>query len=325
MSISAIFAGISATAGQIKGIVEVIHLVNRPRSVIIEVDNNTDLTLTRSGDHFEHGDYAETPAHLLGPKAAMVFGGVSRANSVFTGVEGHVDWAAGPVTMRVHFDNPFIGANSGRVELLGPQAHRFVAFATIGAGDTEAKMRYELFRSGADVVSQVSPPARVEPGSTSPVQVTMKNTSNQAWTAQAAYALGAQAPQDNSHWGNGRVALPHDVAPGDEVTFAFDAHTPAAPGVYAFQWRMVQDGVTWFGDFSPQVLVQVGEPVTDPGDNPKWGNKESLREKLAVHLEGTHWLGASRSWAVPAGLVARAAIPDGEASPFTEPAERTDG
>jgi hypothetical protein len=49
------------------------------------------------------------------------------------------------------------------------------------------------------------------------------------------------------------------VPPGTEVTFSFDVRAPATPGTYNFQWRMVQELVEWFGDFTPNVRIHVHE------------------------------------------------------------------
>ena len=47
-------------------------------------------------------------------------------------------------------------------------------------------------------------------------------------------------------------------APGASVSFAFNVIAPATVGTYNFQWRMVQDGVQWFGAKSPDLTIAVG-------------------------------------------------------------------
>jgi RHS repeat-associated protein len=106
-------------------------------------------------------------------------------------------------------------------------------------------------------------------GQTYAVWVRMKNIGSNTWTTQGAYSLGSQNAQDNTTWGMGRVALPSSVASGSEVTFNFTVTAPSTPGTYNFQWRMVQDGVEWFGAFSPNVSITVssqsgGNTGTDP-------------------------------------------------------------
>jgi chitodextrinase len=118
--------------------------------------------------------------------------------------------------------------------------------------------------NGASFVSQVVPPGMTA-GQSYPVSLTFKNTGTTTWTAADLHRLGAESPQNNLTWGAGRLALPAgvaSVAPGASVTFSFTALAPSAPGAYAFQWRMVQDGKEWFGDFSPLLSVQVSAPAT---------------------------------------------------------------
>jgi RHS repeat-associated protein len=47
------------------------------------------------------------------------------------------------------------------------------------------------------------------------------------------------------------------VAPGTSTTFNFNVTAPTTPGVYNFQWKMVRDGVQWFGALSANVAVGV--------------------------------------------------------------------
>ncbi|HLL75102.1 MAG TPA: NBR1-Ig-like domain-containing protein [Pyrinomonadaceae bacterium] len=89
------------------------------------------------------------------------------------------------------------------------------------------------------------------------VSVTMRNTGANTWTQAGNYRLGSQNPQDNGTWGSPRAALPAATISGAEATFTFTVTAPATPGTYDFQWRVVQDGVEWFGDYSANVPVTV--------------------------------------------------------------------
>jgi Ig-like domain from next to BRCA1 gene len=117
--------------------------------------------------------------------------------------------------------------------------------------------------NNAKFISQ-SVPTSMQAGQTYTVSVTMQNTGSTTWTDQGNYHLGSQNPQDNLTWGINRVSLPAAVTPGGQVTFTFDVTAPTTPGSYDFQWRMVQDGVEWFGDFTPDVLVDVAGAGCDP-------------------------------------------------------------
>lgn len=103
-----------------------------------------------------------------------------------------------------------------------------------------------------------SVPTTMNAGQTYNVSVQVRNTGSNSWTTGTNYNLGSQNPQDNSTWGLGRVGLPNSVPPGATVMFNFTVTAPSTPGAYNFQWRMVQDGVEWFGDFSPNIVVTVG-------------------------------------------------------------------
>jgi hypothetical protein len=91
--------------------------------------------------------------------------------------------------------------------------------------------------------------------------VRMRNTGTVSWTAADNYRIGSVNPPDNEAWGFRRVTVPFVVAPGAEATFTFALKAPQTPGEYNFQWRMVQDGVEWFGEETPNVLVAVAGPV----------------------------------------------------------------
>jgi hypothetical protein len=118
------------------------------------------------------------------------------------------------------------------------------------------------FPSNALFVSQL-PIGVLVPGQTVNVQVTMQNLGGTTWTAAGLnpFQLGSQNPQDNITWGTARINVPHNVAPSDEVEFNFPITAPTAPGIYEFQWRMVQEQVAWFGDFTPSVPVVVRVPL----------------------------------------------------------------
>jgi hypothetical protein len=110
----------------------------------------------------------------------------------------------------------------------------------------------------AAYVSQVVPTS-VAAGARFTAQVTMRNTGTATWTAGSAVRLGSQSPQDNLTWGLGRVDLPPgvEVAPGARHTFTFEARAPSTAGTRAFQWRMLREGVTWFGAVTPVVSITV--------------------------------------------------------------------
>lgn len=111
----------------------------------------------------------------------------------------------------------------------------------------------------AEFVSQTVPGV-MNVGEPYSVSVTMRNAGNTTWPAGSVFKLGSQNPQDNMTWGLNRVVLTQSVAPGAQVTFFFNVNAPVNPGKYNFQWRMVKEGVEWFGAFTPNVQVTVKLP-----------------------------------------------------------------
>jgi len=109
----------------------------------------------------------------------------------------------------------------------------------------------------AEVVS-VSVPSGVRAGQQFEAQIIVRNRGTTTWTESESYRLGSQGPQDNGRWGLGRVAIVQgaSVAPGTMHVFTVTLTAPAA-GTHVMQWRMVQDGREWFGEFSQALSVVV--------------------------------------------------------------------
>jgi plastocyanin/uncharacterized protein affecting Mg2+/Co2+ transport len=111
---------------------------------------------------------------------------------------------------------------------------------------------------GSQFISQ-SVPSAMTSATTYPISVTMKNVGTTTWTS-GSYALGSQNLQDNTTWGTNRINLPAgtSVAPGASYTFNFNVTAPStATGTYNFEWRMINTGVAWFGEVTPNVAVSV--------------------------------------------------------------------
>ena len=128
------------------------------------------------------------------------------------------------------------------------------------SGQTAERSGGTAARAAAFVEQTV--PAEMVTDQNYTVSLRMRNTGTTKWTAAEQYRVGSVNPVDNDVWGFRRVGLPADVAPGAEVTFSFALKAPRTPGQYNFQWRMVQDGVEWFGEETPNVLITVGGQVS---------------------------------------------------------------
>ncbi|CAK7026998.1 hypothetical protein [Saezia sanguinis] len=88
------------------------------------------------------------------------------------------------------------------------------------------------------------------------VRVDMRNTGNVKWELGEVF-LGTQNPQDNFIWGAHRVWLPSRIEPNQTAIMVFPVMAPSTPGVYNLQGRMVGDHGNWFGDYTPNVAVNV--------------------------------------------------------------------
>jgi thermolysin len=125
--------------------------------------------------------------------------------------------------------------------------------------------------NGATFVSQSVPTSMIA-GQNYSVSVTMHNSGSTTWTP-GVHRLGSQNPENNTTWG-GRVDLPYSVAPGQSVTFYFTVTAPSVAGNYNFQWRMLEENVQWFGDYTPNVVVNVTSGSTGCSD--PWARQECI-------------------------------------------------
>lgn len=119
---------------------------------------------------------------------------------------------------------------------------------------TNKRKGVEKMSNNAQYISNNVPVSGV-PGAVVPVQVTFKNTGTTTWvnTGSNPWRLGSQDPQDNMNFAWGRTNVPNSVAPGQSVTFNFNITIPAVQT--PFQCRVLQEGIEWFGDFSPVIMV----------------------------------------------------------------------
>jgi hypothetical protein len=119
-----------------------------------------------------------------------------------------------------------------------------------------AKVALQEGPERADFSALTVPPVIIA-GQRVPVSLKVKNAGTSVWDPAQGFRLGSQSPRDGMTWGRNRVELPGPVKPGEEVELRFEIDAPAEPGKYVFQWRMVQERVTWFGKPTPRVEVDV--------------------------------------------------------------------
>jgi hypothetical protein len=133
---------------------------------------------------------------------------------------------------------------------------------------------------------QMTAPTLMFPGQTYNVTVVMRNTGETTWTSAANYFLGSQNPQDNQNFQRGRVPLPYSVPPGGQVTFNFTVTAPSAPGFYPLQFRMVQEWVEWFGNFTPSLNVEVRRLRLEVVPVSRTSTTETVRVNAYDYLTG---------------------------------------
>jgi len=84
--------------------------------------------------------------------------------------------------------------------------------------------------------------------------VTATNTGAATWRARSASGIGhvtlgvqlLDAEERLVTRDYHRVALPHDVAPGQAVALSFECPVPPEPGRYGMKLDFVAEGITWF-------------------------------------------------------------------------------
>jgi len=93
----------------------------------------------------------------------------------------------------------------------------------------------------------------------------MNNNGTKPWTTDGTpHNLGSQNPQDNTRWGIGRVGLPFQpVNPGQNAVFSFNATAPSTADSYPFDWKMVEDGIEWFGDTCAKIIEVTAAPFDE--------------------------------------------------------------
>jgi methionine-rich copper-binding protein CopC len=107
----------------------------------------------------------------------------------------------------------------------------------------------------AQVVSHTIP-AVMAPGQSYSVSVMVKNTGSNTWTAAEGYKLGALGNTDPFAITRQLIDSTESIAANQMKTFTFTMKAPSVPGTYTTDWRMLREGVMWFGDkLEAQVTV----------------------------------------------------------------------
>jgi hypothetical protein len=122
------------------------QLLTGARSVTIEVDNNSELTLVRYGfnhGNLRHGGWGTPPRDKIEAGKSDVFSAQNVGGSIATGTEGYVFYHALPnLRLTIWWNNPYIGDNDGYIWVHGP---KYKARYSVGAGNTAAQFRFQVF------------------------------------------------------------------------------------------------------------------------------------------------------------------------------------
>lgn len=135
----------------------------------------------------------------------------------------------------------------------------------LGAGDVgkldgfsvTAHMGTLVLKDNATFTSHGVPSSMIA-GQTYSIGLVVQNNGYSTWTNPSWY-MRSENPSANTTWGFANVSLgkTESIAPTFAKTFALKVIAPMDAGDYNFQWRMRHSGYTSFGDYSPNVAVNV--------------------------------------------------------------------
>ncbi|MFG2380847.1 hypothetical protein [Streptomyces avermitilis] len=141
-SLKAMADAVKSTADAIDAVVRTIDN-NATRSVVLEISNTTNRTLTLQGQFLDHGVFREPPPFSIAPRSSGLCS--AQSSGLGTGTEGNVryvfnDDAGNELT--VNWDNPFAGSNASDSFVTGATASQYESDHVTGGGNTKAHMRY---------------------------------------------------------------------------------------------------------------------------------------------------------------------------------------
>ncbi len=160
-----------------------------------------------------------------------------------------------------------------------PGSYSIAFQAHIGLGSNVATqwlyIPYTVVSDDGNVT--ISFPSSLTVGQVFSPTITINNTGVTTWSPGAGYKVGIWTPQDDlTYFGINRVYLPSSVGPGQSLTLSgaqTQMRAPNSPGTYSFNWKMVQEGVKWFGTQSnTQTITVTSPPVNGLCANSTWDN-----------------------------------------------------
>jgi hypothetical protein len=164
--------------------------------------------------------------------------------------DGAVPWASGTHIRLIHVPTDHaLHSHAGFVHPQWTMGQQEVT-GFLGRDDNDLWFATDLSARDSRFITQ-SVPTTLEVGQTASVEVAMRNLGTETWTP-GQYRLGSQNPQDNGSWGLSRGRTDRPVPPGQSTTFQFTVTARTTLGTVAFQWRMLQENITWFGEYAPR-------------------------------------------------------------------------
>ena len=118
-------------------------------------------------------------------------------------------------------------------------------------------------------------PVSMSPGATATVHITFRNR-GVLWNDARSFKLGAAGDSD-PFTATTRYTLGGEVGPNTTKTFTLTFTAPTTPGTYTTDWRMLREGVNWFGQTltvnvtvsgsvgAPTITTQPASQTVNPG------------------------------------------------------------
>jgi peptidoglycan hydrolase-like protein with peptidoglycan-binding domain len=217
-------------------IFEIFSSLDSKQKCLIEVSNDTGLTLKRLADDHSSGGFATLPEDEIPAGGKDVF--ISHDTGILRGAVGEVTYGLFPDGAQapegrwtIRWSIPEVGDPSASQQGDGLDPATFVGRARIGDGD-ETEAKFELEGPGGGGTKRQP----VDPGLKSTVLIEVRNSTDQVLTLV-----------DQGHDHGGFVTLPAtQIQPGGQDSFASFETDRAAPGSQGFLSYGVGDtGAEW--------------------------------------------------------------------------------
>lgn len=221
----------SITQGQSQSYVVIFHHTGSPQTItniaLTNCPSSATCTLSRNSVQFTTSDPAETQSVVVS---------ITNTNSVPAGNYNLNFTGTGKQTITVNF-----------IQFTADVQKQATAQLLVGVS---------VAANDAACVS-LNAPASVQTGQSFAASITVRNTGLNTWQPQSVdpvtyYGLTTW-PWPPSVWGgNNWNMVPASIAPGQTASFNVTMVAPSSPGSQTLSYRMLQQGVGWFGQVCSQ-------------------------------------------------------------------------